>query len=105
MTKEMKRYYHFLDLPYDATIEDVRSRQKIMIKVLRAKAIKRGVSYKKKINKIAIIGEEIINFIKGYGVQPAEKVLFDTKLNDFITQIFLLLIVSTVTIISIISLL
>ena len=105
MTKEMKRYYHFLDLPYNATIDDVRSRQKVLIKVLRAKAIKRGISYKKKINKIAIVGEEIINFIKGYGVQPPEKVLFDTKISDLITQLFLFLIVSTVSIISIISLL
>ncbi len=105
MTKDIKRYYHFLDLPYDATIEDVQSRQKVMIKVLRAKAIKRGVSYKKKINKIAVIGEEVINYIKGYGVQPPEKILFDTKTSDLLTQIFLLVIIGTVSVVSIIALL
>ncbi len=105
MPKDIKRCYHFLDLPYDATIEDVRSRQKMKIKVLRAQAISKGISNKKKINEVAIIGEELINFIEREGVQPKEKVLFDTRPSDLFTQLAILLIVATVTVISIVTLL
>lgn len=105
MTKEIKKYYHFLDLPYDATIEDVKARQKVMIKVLRAKAIKRGVSYSKQINKIAIVGEEVISFINGYGVQPAQKEWFKIDRGQVLTQLFCFIIIATTAVISLVALL
>lgn len=105
MPKDIKRCYHFLDLPYDATVEDVRSRQKVKIKMLRAQAIRKGISNKKKINEVAIIGEELIDFIEREGVQPPEKVLFDTKPNEIFTQLAILFIVATVCVISFVALL
>ena len=46
MDKEIKRCYHYMDLKYDSTIDEIKSRQKIMIKIFRAKSINSGKSYK-----------------------------------------------------------
>ena len=44
MLKEIKKCYHLLDLPYDADIEKIKSRQKVLIKMYRAKGIRTGKS-------------------------------------------------------------
>ncbi len=105
MTEEIKQMYKFFNLDFDASVEDVKGRQKSMIKVERAKAIKRGVSNKKKINQIALMGEELVHFIETNGVQEKEKVTFDTKLSDVITELSLAFIAFIVCVISFISLL
>lgn len=105
MTKDIKRFYKFFDLDYDATIDDVRIREKSMIKVARAKAIKSGKSNKRKINEIVLISEQLVDFIESNGVQPKENVLFDIKLGDIITQLSLAFIAFVVCAISFIALL
>ena len=63
MTKEIKKYYHYLDLPYSATEEEVLINEKSMIKVARALAIKKKKSSKLEVEKIATYSNIVINFL------------------------------------------
>lgn len=104
MTKEIKKYYKHLDLPYTATEEDVLINAKAKIKVLRAKAIKRGKNYGDKINKIVLYSNEIIAHIKKNGV-GVERHVFEPKTERIGTLVFVLILVVIVFVSSFIALL
>ena len=52
MPKEIKKHYNYLDLPYSSNAEEVRLREKVLIKILNTKEIKKGVKYTEKLNKV-----------------------------------------------------
>ena len=82
MLNQIKRCYNYLDLPYNASIEDVQTRQKVMIKLIRAKGLKTGKLNEKKIKKINIAAEKIIFYINKYG--PAKNGFFCAFCNLFV---------------------
>ena len=87
MTKEIKKCYYHLDLPFSATEEEVRVKEKMLIKILRSKAIKKGKSCKEDIDKVANSADEIVEYIKKNGVPQVEPPHFKTSPQDVLTQL------------------
>ena len=93
MKAEIKRCYRYLDLPFNATKDDVELRQKMMIKVTRAKAISKGKSYNKRIEKINFSALTLLNFIDEQGIQQPETFSFRPSAEHIYGELFTLLIV------------
>lgn len=92
MTKEIKKHYYYLDLHFNATEEEIRIKEKMLIKILRYKAIKKGKSYKEEIDKVAKSADEIVDYIKKNGVPDKERPHFKSSVQDVLTQfIFMIL--------------
>ena len=68
MTREIRKCYHYLDLPYNSTEEEVRYNEKAMIKIARAKAIKTGKNSTKRVQQIATSSDKVLDYIKKNGV-------------------------------------
>ena len=93
MPKEIKRFYNFMDLSYSSTIEQVQEREKVMIKVLRAKAIKKKKSYNEKIAEVVTSADGIVEYIEKNGVPNKSDNLFNTPTKSIISQILVLIAV------------
>ena len=104
MPKEIRKHYNFMNLSFSSTIEDVLMRQKSMIKVVRAKAIKKGKSYSDKINKIAYSAHVLVEYINKNGISKIKDNIFVTEKSDIVYQIVVLGIVLAISICSIIAL-
>lgn len=104
MNKELKKCYYLLDLPFSATIEQVQQRTKILIKILRAKAMKHGVSYADKINEIAYASSEIVENIKKNGIPNVKVRSFETSIKDLKNQLLVMIIFAVVFAVSLIAL-
>ena len=104
MPKEIKKFYNFMDLPYSSTVEQVQEREKVMIKLIRAKAIKKNQSYKIKIDKIVSSANGIVNYIEKNGVPNKPDSMFRTSKISIISQIIMLMCVAMVLFFSINSL-
>ena len=104
MPKKIKKYYHFLDLPYNSSIEEIQSREKVLIKTLRAKAIKTGVSCTEKINKVVNAANNILGYVEKNGVPNGVGYLYNTPLSTLYTQIFVFALVIITAVCSVISL-
>ena len=102
MTKEIKKYYKYLDLPYDATEQDALTREKAIIKVLRAKAIKQKKNYNEEINKVAEYTNKVIENIKNNGV-GIERQIFSSNGERVISLTFALVVVIIMFISSLIA--
>ena len=98
MTKEIKKYYNYLDLPYNATEEEVKTNEKAKIKVLRAKAIKYGKDYSKVINKIAQYSENLLEHIKKNGVGVERQTLKPTL--ERVSTLFFVLVLFVIVFVS-----
>ena len=99
MTKNLKKCYHFMNLRYDASPDEVRVRQKIMLKVLRAKALKNKNFDNEKIKKVNLCAEAILANIELNGV-PTQNIMFDTTLENLgtlFTTFFIVLVFAIVT--------
>ena len=96
MTKNLKKCYETLNLRLDANENEVKVRQKVLVKVLRAKSFRTGKSNQKKIDKINTCANLILENIKINGVGK-NKILFDTSL-DSIATTFLVLIIMLIVI-------
>ncbi len=91
MLNQVKRCYNYLDLPYNATIEDVQTRQKVMIKLIRAKGLKTGKLNEKKIKKINIAADKIVFYINKFGVAK-KGFKFETDVNSTVNLLFAFLL-------------
>ena len=91
MPKEIKKFYNFMNLSYSASIEEVQEREKVMIKVLRAKAIKKHKSYNLEINKVVSSANGIVDYIEKNGVPNKRDFLFNTPKSSLISQIIVLI--------------
>ncbi len=105
MDKELKQCYHYLDLNYDSTVEEIKSKQKIMIKIYRAKSIKTGKSYKDEIAKVNLSTNKILSNIKQNGIPKGSVFNFSSNINDIASLIFVLLIIIIICTISFLTLL
>ena len=99
MTKNLKKCYHFMNLRYDASPEQVRVRQKVMKKILRAKALRTKNFNNPKIKKVNLCAEAILANIELNGVQT-QNILFDTTLENLGSLFTTLLIVFVLTIVT-----
>ncbi len=103
--REVKRAYRYLDVNYNASIEEVKTRARILTKVYRVKNIKSG---KIKINKIKKINESaqiIQRFIKTSGVPEIQRPKLDTSMESVFNGLYLLVLISIATVVSYIALL
>lgn len=105
MTKEIKKCYYYLDLPFNATVEQVKVREKVMIKILRAKGMKLGKSYKDEINKVVLSAEGIFDYIKKNGIPKEKEPTFDTSISSLTTQIVAMLVMLIFCVLSFVALL
>lgn len=104
MPKQIKKYYNFMDLSYSSTIEQVQEREKVMIKMSRAKAIRKNKSYDEKINAVVVSANEIVQYIEKNGVPNKLDTLFNTPAKSFISQIIALVAITLVLFCSIYAL-
>ena len=104
MLKKIKKCYFYLDLPYNATLEQVKTQEKMLIKILRARALKTGKSQKKKINRIAECANFIQENLEKNGIPNIKECSFNTSGKELVTQLFVLAAVSVIAIISYLSL-
>jgi len=104
MTKELKKCYYNLDLPFNATIEQVKTQEKMLIKILRARALKTGKSQNKKIDKIVISANKVQQNIEKNGIPDVKECSFSSSSKDIATEVFILLVLSVIAIISYLSL-
>lgn len=100
MTKEIKKCYNFMNLKYSATEDEIKVQQKVMIKLLRAKELKTGKSYEKKIDKICKNTNAILNYINVNGVPQIKDYTFDTSLDNIMALVSFVIIFVVFTIIT-----
>lgn len=104
MIKELKKSYYNLDLPFSATKEQVQTQEKILIKILRAKALKTGKSQKKKIDIIVKSANLIIDNLEKNGIPDIKECSFSSTGKELATQLFVLLALTIVALIGYLSL-
>lgn len=88
MTSQIKKCYRILDLPYNASVDEVKTRQKILIKLIRAKGLKTGKTNEKKIKQINIATEKIVFNINKFGIPKQTGTQFETDVNGVVNLIF-----------------
>lgn len=79
MNRELKKCYECLDLPINATIEDVETRKKALIKIYNNKTIEKGISYEKQIGLVETSAVAIVENIKKNGLPNEEVHHFETS--------------------------
>lgn len=90
MPKEIKKCYNNLNLSYSSTVEQIEEREKILIKLLRAKAIKTGKSSKEKIQKIATDANTLIDYVTKFGIPNKKDFMFETSQTSILAQFLIL---------------
>ena len=78
MKKELKKCYHYLDLNYDATIEEIQTREKALLRILNVKSKEKNVSFEKKKELVKSYAETLITNIKNNGT-PKVSHYFDSN--------------------------
>lgn len=91
MPKEIKKCYYNLDLSYSSTVEQIEEKEKILIKLTRAKAIKNHKSYDDKIQKIIKDANTLIDYVNKFGVPNKQDFMFETTNNSLMYQAMILL--------------
>ena len=104
MIKELKKCYYNLDLPFSATKEQVQTQEKILIKIIRAKALKTGKSQKKKIDNIVKSANLILENLEKNGIPDIKECSFSSTGKELATQLFVLAALTIVAFISYLSL-
>ena len=90
MTKEIKKCFYRLNLPYSASEEEILTNEKVKIKILRTKAEQNKRSYDKKIKRIVADTQTILDYIKNNGPITNIEPLFNTSIKSIYTQIVVL---------------
>ena len=85
---QIKKCYKILDLPYNASLEEVKLRQKVLIKLIRAKGLKSGKLNEKKIKEINIAANKIEFYINKNGPAKTSGTRFETSFDDVVNLIF-----------------
>ena len=79
MEKELRKCYEVLDLPFSATEEDVKLREKALIKIYSNKSIEKGVSFEKEIGMVETSSAQILENIKKNGIPKEIPHSFDSS--------------------------
>jgi len=104
MPKEIRKFYNFMNLSYSSSIEEVQEKEKVMIKILRAKAMRKHKSYGKEINKVVDSANKLVDYIEKNGVPNKRDNLFNTSSSSIMTQLIMLFAVIMVLYFAIYSL-
>lgn len=104
MPIEIKKCYYHLNLPFSASTEDIERREKVLIKIQRAKALKSGKSRKYKIEKIATCSNKILKYIEQNGTPSEKETYFNTTSKALLAELAILCAVSIVAFIGFFSL-
>ena len=78
MNRKLKKCYHYLDLSYDATIEEIQTREKALIRILNVKSKEKNITFEKEKQMIKKYSEKLIDNIKNNGI-PKNVHCFDTN--------------------------
>ena len=100
MEKKLKKCYCCLDLPYNATIDEVEAREKAMIKVLNAKENETKISCEKEIEEVQISSKTIVENIKKNGIPKEEYHRFSTSNESLIGWIIIFVLVVVLCVLS-----
>ena len=87
MTKEIKKCFKFLRLPYNATVDDLHEKEQVLISHYKAESVRTGVNHDEDIAFIKIASEKLYDYIIN---KKANCTFFDVKLADVGTMAFLL---------------
>ena len=90
--KRIKSYYNYLDLPYDASEEDVWIKQKTMVRLCRTKAIKDGEKSNSTIRKINQAASTVIGYIRENGPMTVEQNHRETIKNEIFALLLAILV-------------
>ena len=104
MPKKIRKFYNFMNLSYSSSIDVVQEREKIMINILQAKAVKNNKSYDDKINEVVISAKGIVDYIEKNGVPNKKDNLFSTSNSSLFYKLIMLFAVIMVLGFSIYSL-
>lgn len=77
MNKDLKKCYECLDLSFNATTDEVKVREKALIKIYNNKALEKGVSCDKEKGLIETSAHTIIENIKKNGIPKEETHRFE----------------------------
>lgn len=95
--KNIKSYYRFFDLPYDASEDDVILRQRALIRLSRTNAININKRSNKTVEKINEKSSKLISYIRENGpLQSEEDHRISIKNELFAIMIALLVMFSLV---------
>ena len=90
MPKEIKKHYNFMDLSYSSSVDEIKEREKVMIKILRAKAIKKGISNNNKIEQVANSANQLVAYVEKNGISNIKDNMFETPKSSIVSQCFVL---------------
>ena len=91
MEKDLKKCYQDLELPYNATIEQVEAREKALIKILSAKENNKKISYEREIGEVKISANKIVENIKKHGIPKEENHDFEAS-NESVAGILIVFV-------------
>ena len=91
--KSIKSCYNLLDLPYDATENDVLIKQKVLVRLYRVKSIKDNKPSNNKIQEIDQAASLLIAHIRENGTSAEETNHRETLKNE----LYILLIATLIT--------
>ena len=104
MERELKKSYKCLDLPYNATAEEVETRQKALTKMLSVESEKRGISCEKELMEIQIASKMILENIKNNGIPQEEYHKFQVSNESIISLLIIFFFVGVICVFSFILL-
>lgn len=105
LPRKVKKAYDYLDIDYNATEEEIRTRQRVLIKVARAKVNEQDKVTQKKIDKITHATRIILKYIKRSGVPKDDGINLDATGESIHSGYYILVLVTALAIISFIALL
>ena len=79
MDKNLRKCYECLDLPITATAEDVRLREKALVKIYENESVEKGIPFDKKIDLVASSASTIVENLKNNGSPQEELHRFDSS--------------------------
>ena len=104
MDKALKKSYEYLELSYNATEDDVVTRQNAMLKILQSKSSSEK-HLEEKISKIKNSAEKIIKNLQENGLPKVKQPWFETKTESLFAQIIVLFFVGLIFAVSLIIIL
>lgn len=90
MTKEIRKCYKLLNLPYNADLNDLKEKERSLIKYYKIKEEKTGENHSEDIAFVHIASEKLHDYILNN--KDERKGIFSTTWSDISMQAFVLLI-------------
>lgn len=104
MNKKLKKCYSYLNLPYNANIDEVENNEKALIKILQTKSQKNSKRYDKKIKQVVDYSNEIIENINKFGIPKTKAKMRTPNENFVIVQLFIFIAFFILCVVSFVNL-